>query len=155
VAPLYTLRTDGGARGNPGPGGAGFVIEDDSGAIVRRGGRYLGSVTNNQAEYEALVWGLETALDHGVTRLRVCADSELVVRQINGVYRVKNEGLKPLFARAQKLLRRFASTEIVHVRREMNVAADELANVAMDGRTTVGDGVYPDDPAQAALFQEG
>ena len=148
----HTLRTDGGARGNPGPGGAGFVLEDSGGAVVRRGGRFLGSVTNNVAEYEALIWGLETALDHGVARLRVCADSELVVRQMNGIYRVKNEGLKPLFARAQALLRRFASVEIVHVRREQNAAADELANTAMDGRATVGDGVDPDDPAQPPLF---
>jgi len=152
VSALFTLRTDGGARGNPGPGGAGFVLEDESGAVVRRGGRYLGTVTNNQAEYEALIWGLETALDHGVARLRVCADSELVVHQMNGRYRVKNEGLKPLFARAQLLVRRFASSEIVHVRREMNVAADELANIAMDGRTRVGDGVDPDDPSQSSLF---
>ena len=152
MAALFTLRTDGGARGNPGPGGAGFVIEDESGAVVRRGGRFLGTVTNNQAEYEALIWGLETALHHGVTRLRVCADSELVVHQMNGRYRVKNEGLKPLFARAQTLVRRLASCEIVHVRREMNLAADELANVAMDERTTVGDGVDPDDPSQSALF---
>jgi ribonuclease HI len=152
VAPLYTLRTDGGARGNPGPGGAGFVLEDEAGAIVRRGGRFLGSVTNNQAEYEALVWGLQTALDHGVARLRVCADSELMVRQMNGAYRVKSQGLRPLFARAQALLRRFASAEIVHVRREMNAAADDLANAAMDGRATVGDGVDTNDPSQAPLF---
>ncbi len=152
MAPLYTLRTDGGARGNPGPGGAGFVLEDETGAIVRRGGRFLGAVTNNQAEYEALVWGLQTALDHGAVRLRVCADSELVVRQMNGVYRVKNAGLRPLFSRAQGLLRRFESAEIVHVRREMNAAADELANIAMDERAMVGDGVDPDDPSQAALF---
>ena len=152
MAPLYTLRTDGGARGNPGPGGAGFVLQDDEGAIVRSGGRFLGAVTNNQAEYEALVWGLQTALDHGVARLRVCADSELVVRQMNGVYRVKNAGLRPLFSKAQELLRRFDSAEIVHVRREMNAAADELANIAMDGRATVGDGVDPDAPPQGALF---
>jgi ribonuclease HI len=152
VAPLYTLRTDGGARGNPGPGGAGFVLEDESGAIVRRGGRFLGDVTNNQAEYEALIWGLETAIDHGVQRLRVCADSELVVFQMNGIYRVKKEGLKPLFAKAQALTRRVSTVEIVHVRREMNAAADELANIAMDERATVGDGVDPADPPQAALF---
>jgi len=152
VSHTHTLRTDGGARGNPGPGGAGFVLEDSGGAVVRRGGRFLGSVTNNVAEYEALIWGLETALDHGVARLRVCADSELVVRQMNGIYRVKNEGLKLLFARAQALLRRFASVEIMHVRREQNAAADELANTAMDGRATVGDGVDPDDPAQPPLF---
>jgi len=152
VAATHTLRTDGGARGNPGPGGAGFVLEDSSGAVVRCGGRFLGSVTNNVAEYEALIWGMETALDQGVSRLKVCADSELVVRQMNGIYRVKNEGLKPLFARAQALVRRFGSVEIVHVRREQNVAADELANAAMDGCTTVGDGVDPENPAQPPLF---
>lgn len=152
MGPLYTLRTDGGARGNPGPGGAGFVLEDDTGAIVRRGGRFLGAVTNNQAEYEALIWGLETAIDQGVSRLRVCADSELVVHQMNGIYRVKNEGLRPLFARAKGLTERIASVEIVHVRREMNAAADELANAAMDARGTVGDGFEPQAPAQPRLF---
>lgn len=148
----YTLRTDGGARGNPGPGGAGFVLEDESGAVVRRGGRYLGCVTNNNAEYEALIWGLRTALDHGVTHLRVCADSELVVRQVNGQYRVKNEGLKPLFAAAKGLLARFASVEVIHVRREQNAAADALANEAMDTRATCGDGIDPVDGGQPALF---
>lgn len=148
----YTLRTDGGARGNPGPGGAGFVLEDPSGAVVRSGGRYLGSVTNNQAEYEALIWGLKTAIDQGVSELRVCADSELVVRQINGQYRVKNEGLKPLFAQAQALLRKFASASVTHVRREQNAAADALANEAMDCRSVVGDGVDPETGGQGALF---
>lgn len=151
MAPMYTLRTDGGARGNPGPGGAGFVLEDESGGVVRSGGRYLGCVTNNVAEYEALAWGLETALHHGVRRLKVCADSELVVRQINGIYRVKNEGLKPLFARVRALLARFDSVDVTHVRREMNRAADLLANTAMDERATVGDGVE-DDQGQATLF---
>lgn len=148
----FTLRTDGGARGNPGPGGAGFVLEDETGAVVRSGGRYLGCVTNNNAEYEALIWGLRTALDHGVTQLRVCADSELVVRQINGQYRVKNEGLKPLFAQAKALLGRFASVEVVHVRREQNAAADALANEAMDTRATCGNGVEETDTGQSALF---
>lgn len=148
----YTLRTDGGARGNPGPGGAGFVLEDETGSVVRSGGRYLGCVTNNNAEYEALIWGLRTAIDHGVTNLRVCADSELVVRQINGQYRVKNEGLKPLFAQAKALLSRFASVEVTHVRREANAAADALANEAMDTRATCGDGVDHTDGGQPALF---
>lgn len=152
MAGLHTLRTDGGARGNPGPAGAGFVLEDESGAVVRSGGRYLGSVTNNVAEYEALIWGLETALHQGVTRLRVCADSELVVRQVNGVYRVKNEGLKPLFAKVKALLGRFASVEIVHVRREQNAAADELANKAMDARATCGDGIEAGADSQGSLF---
>jgi ribonuclease HI len=149
---LHTLRTDGGARGNPGPAGAGFVLEDESGTVVRSGGRYLGCVTNNVAEYEALIWGLQTALDHNVTDLRVCADSELMVRQVNGVYRVKNEGLKPLHAKACSLLGRLASVEVVHVRREQNAAADDLANQAMDIRSTCGDGVEGDTSGQRPLF---
>lgn len=151
MAARHTLRTDGGARGNPGPAGAGFVLEDADGNVVRSGGRFLGSTTNNVAEYEALLWGLATALDHGVSDLRVCADSELVVKQLLGAYRVKNEGLKPLYARAKGLLGRFESVQITHVRRELNEAADALCNVAMDERRTVGDGVDPDG-GQPALF---
>lgn len=149
---LYTLRTDGGARGNPGPGGAGFVLEDETGTVVRSGGRYLGCVTNNVAEYEALIWGLETALHEGATHLRVCADSELVVKQMRGLYRVKNEGLKPLFAKARSLVGRFANVEMVHVRREQNAAADDLANQAMDIRSTCGNGVEAGAGGQSALF---
>lgn len=149
---LYTLRTDGGARGNPGPGGAGFVLEDSDGTVVRSGGKYLGCVTNNNAEYEALIWGLRTALDHGVRELRVCADSELVVRQVNGLYRVKNEGLKPLYATAKQLLGRFSSVEVTHVRREANAAADALANEAMDTRASCGNGVEETEGGQSALF---
>jgi ribonuclease HI len=152
MARRFTLRTDGGARGNPGPAGAGFVLEDDQGAIVRSGGRFLGVQTNNVAEYEALVWGLETALDSGVSELCVCADSELVVRQVTGVYRVKNEGLRPLAARAKVLLGRFDAFEVRHVRREQNRMADELANIAMDERRTVGNGVEPAGADQTTLF---
>jgi len=151
------LRTDGGARGNPGPAGAGFVLEDASGARLSSGGRYLGETTNNVAEYEALIWGLEVADSLGVRRLRVLCDSELVVRQINGVYRVKHENLKPLFARTRSLLERFGSWEVVHVRREQNVAADALVNEAIDLRGDVGDAVAQD-PAlkatQPSLFED-
>ncbi|MDO8915784.1 MAG: ribonuclease HI family protein [Coriobacteriia bacterium] len=148
----FTLRTDGGARGNPGPAGAGFVIEDASGAIVRSGGRYLGVATNNVAEYEALVWGLQTALDHGIRRIEVRADSELVVRQVNGHYKVKNAGLIPLHKASCELLKRFESARVMHVRREENVAADDLANRAMDARETIGDGVAPGAGGQTSLF---
>jgi len=132
------LRTDGGSRGNPGPAGAGFVIEKD-GSIVCRGGRFLGSVTNNVAEYEALIWGLENVSAMGFSSVTVFADSELLVKQVNGQYRVKNEGLKPLFARALKLLRGFSSFKVSHVFRESNADADEMANQAMDAEDTVGD----------------
>ena len=147
-----TLRTDGGSRGNPGPAGAGFVIEVDE-AIVCRGGRYLGSQTNNYAEYMALIWGLENVAALGYSAVTVMADSELMVKQLNGVYRVKNEGLKPLYARAKALLQGFASTRIVHVRREFNEAADAMANEAMDTGKTVGDApCLPEDEIAGTLF---
>jgi len=152
VAAAHTLRTDGGARGNPGPAGAGFVLEAPDGTVVRSGGRFLGETTNNVAEYEALIWGLKTALDEGVTEIEVRADSELVVRQVNGHYKCKNAGLVPLHRTACDLLRRFARSRVVHVRREENVAADELANAAMDQRATVGDGVDVERGGQATLF---
>lgn len=132
------LRSDGGARGNPGPAGVGFVIEVDD-EIVCRAGRYLGTATNNVAEYEALIWGLENVSALGYRQVSVFADSELVVKQLTGAYRVKNAALKPLFVRAMALLRGFNSYDVAHVRREMNHHADEMANAAMDARSTVGD----------------
>lgn len=134
------LYSDGGARGNPGPAGAGFVIEVD-GSLVCRGGRYLGETTNNVAEYEAMIWGLENVLGLGHDEVSVFADSELVVKQLNGIYRVKNAALKPLFLRTLSLLRQFSSYQVTHVRRENNHHADEMANAAMDSRGTVGDPV--------------
>lgn len=131
------LRTDGGARGNPGPAGAGFVIESDA-TTVCSGGIYLGETTNNVAEYQALIWGLENVAALGFDAVTVFADSELVVKQMNGVYRVKNANLKPLFVRALELLRGFEEREIRHVRRADNAAADEMANLAMDERSVVG-----------------
>lgn len=131
------LRTDGGSRGNPGPAGIGFVIEVD-GSVVCDGGRYLGEYTNNVAEYEAMIWGLENVYALGHREVSVYADSELLVRQINGQYRVKNEGLKPLFLRTLSLLRGFDDFKVEHVRRELNKLADALANEAMDERGTVG-----------------
>jgi len=148
-----TLRSDGGARGNPGPAGAGFVIEVD-GAVVCSGGRYLGTATNNVAEYEAMIWGLENVAAMKFRDVSVFADSELLVKQVNGHYKVKNEGLKPLCAKTLALLRGFDSFTVSHVRREDNSAADAMANAAMDQRATVGDAVCtPDDrAAQDSLF---
>ena len=148
VSTEWTVNTDGGARGNPGPGGAGIVIRDPSGAVVCRGGAFLGEVTNNVAEYEALLWGLRAAGALGARHVRVRADSELVVKQMRGEYRVKNAGLKPLFLEAQSLRRRFDSTSFEHVVRAENAEADALANEAMDGRITVGDA--PDPPCGRA-----
>lgn len=146
------LRTDGGSRGNPGPAGAGFVIEVD-GEIVCRGGRFLGSQTNNQAEYAAFIWGLENVAALGYSNVTVMADSELLVKQINGQYRVKNEGLKPLFKRAITLLRTFPTHRVTHIRREFNEAADAMANEAMDSCGTVGDApCHPDNDLNSTLF---
>lgn len=146
------LRTDGGSRGNPGPAGAGFVIERD-GEVICRGGRFLGSCTNNVAEYEALIWGLENVSALGFSEVTVYADSELLVKQINGQYRVKNEGLKPLFVRAKAVLKTFPKSRVAHVRREQNTEADAMANEAMDAAGTVGDpACAPGGSEQGALF---
>ena len=136
----WVLRTDGGARGNPGPAGIGVVLERDSEVLVS-GGSYLGEATNNVAEYEALIWGLENAVAVEVTELEVFSDSELVVRQMEGAYRVKDEKLKPLFVRARALVDRIQTVSITHVRREENAAADALANEAMDEAADVGNAV--------------
>jgi len=146
------LRTDGGSRGNPGPAGCGFVLETPAGEHISGGGRFLGVVTNNVAEYEALLWGLEVAAVKGVTDLTVYADSELLVRQINGVYKVKHPNMKPLYARACELMRSFKRVDVRHVRREDNTEADLLANAAMDARDIVGDAPAPGECGQASLF---
>lgn len=153
TAARATLRTDGGARGNPGPAGAGFVLEAADGSIMAEGGRFLGETTNNVAEYEALIWGLETAEGLGVRRVLVLSDSELVVRQVTGVYRVKHANMRPLFVRTMQLLRQFEAYEVRHVRRAENVEADRLVNEAIDVRGQVGDAIATvSEPDQPALF---
>lgn len=133
----HVLHTDGGSRGNPGPAGAAYVLQDPAGRVVSGRGRFLGIATNNVAEYEALLDGLEAALARGVEVLLVRSDSELLVRQLAGEYRVKNEGLKPLFERARELLAAFASARVTHIPRRANVQADSLANGAMDAAADV------------------
>lgn len=137
----YVLYTDGGSRGNPGPAAAGVVLTDSSGRSVYAAGLFLGRMTNNQAEYRALLAGLAEAVRRRADRLIVRSDSELVVRQINGEYRVKNPDLKPLYEQAINLLAKIADVRVEHIRREMNVRADRLANRAMDARANVGDAV--------------
>ena len=132
------LRTDGGARGNPGPAGAGFVLHAHDGTLLSSGGRFLGETTNNIAEYEALIWGLEAALDLGITDITVLCDSELVVRQVNGVYKVKHPNMRPLFVRTLDLLRRFGASQVRHIPRAENAAADRLVNEAIDLKGHVG-----------------
>ncbi len=131
---LFLLRTDGASRGNPGPGAIGVVLEDEQGNVLEEIGVRIGTATNNQAEYQALLTGLETALDRGVERLRILSDSELLVKQLRQEYKVKNEQLKELFLQARSLIQRFERVEIKHVSREQNSRADELANLALDGK---------------------
>jgi ribonuclease HI len=127
-----TLYADGGSRGNPGPAAAGAVLYDEHGDVLREVGTFLGTTTNNVAEWTALLQGLEAALELGVDDLAVRMDSELVVKQLAGTYRVKHAGLIPLHARAKGLLRRFASVDVQHVRRKQNAAADALVNAVLD-----------------------
>ncbi len=122
-----TLFIDGASRGNPGPAGIGIRIEAD-GELHAEYCEYIGCATNNVAEYRALIKGLEMAADSEANRVTVFSDSELVVRQMNGAYKVKSGGLLPLYQTARKLSRTFDGFQIEHVRREQNKEADQLAN---------------------------
>jgi ribonuclease HI len=129
---VTTAYTDGGSRGNPGPAGYGVRIEDGKGGLIEELYESLGTATNNVAEYHGLLAALRWARDHGVTSLRLRSDSELLVKQMKGVYRVKNPGLQPLYQEAQQLARQVGRVIFEHVRREQNAEADRLANKAMD-----------------------
>ncbi len=128
----WTLRCDGGSRGNPGPGALGFVLADPAGAEIEARGEYLGQVTNNVAEYRSLIAGLSAAVRHGAQPLCVAMDSELVVRQMTGRYRVKNAGLKPLHEQAKEVLKQLGRVRWTSVPREDNGRADALVNEALD-----------------------
>jgi probable phosphoglycerate mutase len=123
---------DGGARGNPGPAGYGVRIENADGAVLDELSRSIGIATNNVAEYNGLLAALRYARDHGYRVVRVRSDSELLVKQMRGEYRVKNPGLQPLHQEATRLVALLDHVTFEHVRRELNVHADRLANVAMD-----------------------
>ena len=125
---------DGGSRGNPGPSGCGAVVKSGSsdGEVLASLSKFVGIATNNVAEYTGLLIGLEKALTMGFSEVEVRMDSELIVKQINGQYRCKNEGLIPLFNEVKRLQRQFKKFNIEHVRREYNKEADLLANQAMD-----------------------
>jgi len=130
--------SDGGARGNPGPAGYGVVIQDETGKKVAALSEYLGHQTNNVAEYRGLIAALEYAVSHGHKALKVISDSELLVRQIKGIYKVKNSTLQQLHGRAKDLIAKLDWFSIGHVLRGHNQEADTLANAAMDkgmGRT--------------------
>jgi ribonuclease H / adenosylcobalamin/alpha-ribazole phosphatase len=126
------LSTDGGARGNPGPAAYGYVLEADDGHVLAAHGEAIGTATNNVAEYRALIAGLEKALELGVDELDVISDSELVVKQMRGEYKVKNEALRDLWTEAGELADRLGSVAFKAVRREHNELADRLVNEALD-----------------------
>jgi ribonuclease HI len=132
--PRVRLYSDGVARGNPGPAGAGAVLVEPSGQVLDRLGKFLGTQTNNYAEYMGLLLGLKRAQELGVREVEVFADSELMIRQLGGRYQVKSPSLRPLYEEALKLLNAFDRVKLVHVPREMNRAADEMSNRAIDER---------------------
>lgn len=127
----YVLQADGAARGNPGPAGAGAVLFAPDGSVVAELRKPLGTATNNRAEYEALVIGLEEARRRGIDDLVIKLDSELLVKQMRGEYRIRNEALRPLAQRAIRLIAELGA-RIEHVPRERNAHADRLANEAID-----------------------
>lgn len=133
TASRAVLRCDGASRGNPGPAAVGVVLEDDDGEVIFSFGRRIGSTTNNVAEYQAVLAGLEEAQARGIVDLEMRLDSELVVRQITGQYKVKNPQLVILKHDVDLLLRRFRTFRVKHVPRAENHAADKLANEALDG----------------------
>lgn len=129
-----SLFADGGSRGNPGPAASGAVLLSPDGSVIEEIGRFLGTATNNVAEWTALQIGLEAALARGIRRLAVRMDSELVVKQISGEYRVKHPGLQPLYRRVRALISQFEAVEVRHVRRKDNALADAVVNQVLDAQ---------------------
>jgi len=127
----FTIYSDGASRNNPGEAGAGVYILPAAGAPVKIC-RYLGQTTNNIAEYTAAIIGLQYVREQGATKVKLLADSELLVKQLNGQYRVKNEGLKPLYQKVKGLIAAIGSVEVQYIPRAMNKEADALANKAID-----------------------
>ena len=126
------VNVDGGSRGNPGPAAIGVVVRSDDGEVVTDAAEAIGRATNNVAEYRALIRGIELAAQNGATSLELYGDSELVVKQVRGEYKVKDAGLKPLHAEARAALSAFEEWSFSHVRREQNAEADALVNQALD-----------------------
>ena len=151
--PVHTAHIDGGARGNPGPAGYGVVIHDSSGKKVAELSEYLGHHTNNYAEYQGLLAALRYAQENGIKALKVISDSELMVRQMKGIYKVKHPELRKLYDEAQPLVRRLEHFEIRHALRENNQDADRLANEAMD-RGKSGGGKSVATPRAAVAKEE-
>jgi ribonuclease HI len=127
-----TVHVDGGARGNPGPAAIAAVVSDEGGMVIHEAAETIGRATNNVAEYRALLLGIEKAKELGATELELVGDSELIVKQVRGEYRVKDAGLRPLHSAAQKALGDFSEWQIRHVKRDQNAEADALVNQALD-----------------------
>jgi len=127
------VNVDGGARGNPGPAAIGAVVQDGDGNVLEERGERIGTATNNVAEYRALLLGIERAAELGASELELVGDSELIVRQVKGEYKVKDATMRELHRQAKEALRLFPSWSIRHVRREQNAEADRLVNVVLDG----------------------
>jgi ribonuclease HI len=138
------IETDGASRGNPGLAGAGVIIKDGQGNRIRQIAEFLGSMTNNQAEYRALIIGLKAAAEMAPEQVTVRMDSELVVRQMNGQYKVRNPSIVPLYLQAVEAATVLRQVTIEHVPREENPGADQVANLAIDGRMTRGRGAAPE-----------
>src|SRR5688572_11271489 len=136
---VLTLQFDGGSRGNPGPAGIGIVISSSDGVALVTLSRFIGKATNNVAEYRALITAMEEALKLGAKKIIIRGDSELVIKQMKGEYRVKHPDMKPLYEEAQELLAQFDQAKIEHNLRGKNVLADKLANLAMDRKADVTD----------------
>jgi ribonuclease HI len=143
-----TLQFDGGSRGNPGPEGIGVVVQAADGTPLVTLGRYIGRATNNVAEYRALITALERARELGAKRIQIRGDSELIIKQMRGEYRVKHPDMRVLYDQARELVRGFEDVKIEHNLRHKNALADKLANLAMDRRADVTDvnGAAPADP---------
>jgi ribonuclease HI len=148
------LHTDGGARGNPGPAGIGVVLTDENGEVIGEIARGIGIQTNNVAEYEALIAGLELALGCGVTDIEINVDSELVNSQIKGDWKIKNDRLRALAVKARSLMSRFDGAAISHVPRELNADADKLANQGMDAAMLDADAEL-EAPGQQSFLDQG
>lgn len=147
----YRANIDGGSRGNPGPASYGVLFRDPRGQVVARLKKYIGRSTNNVAEYYGLIAALDYAQQHGIRALHIQSDSELLVRQMRGQYKVKSPELRPLYERARKMAQSFDSFKIEHVYREQNAEADALANEALD--ETSGNPSAPKPNAIAASSQ--
>ncbi len=145
------LQTDGGARGNPGPAGIGIVLSDSDGNVLDERYEGIGIATNNVAEYNALIAGLELALEQEITEIEVLLDSALVVAQVKGEWKIRNDRLRTLAVKARSLLNRFESSSLAHVPREQNAEADKLANKGMDESEVAVAG--DDDLGQSSLLQ--